>query len=119
MMEAAKERIAERTAIPPDHVLIASTHTHSAPATVSVGFMEEQTEYTTWATRKIADAVASAVQRLQQARICFASVQEPRIVFNRRYHMQQRTSALQPRRRQPGRLTTCRADGSGIHALLR
>ena len=87
MMEAAKERIAERTAIPPDHVLIASTHTHSAPATVTVGFMEEQTEYTTWATRKIADAVASAVQRLQPARIGFASVQEPRIVFNRRYHM--------------------------------
>ena len=87
MMEAAKERIAERTAIPPDHVLIASTHTHSAPATVTVGFMEEQTEYTTWATRKIADAVEIAVQRLQPARIGFASVQEPRIVFNRRYHM--------------------------------
>ncbi len=87
MMDAAKERIAERTGIPPDHVLIASTHTHSAPATVSVGFMEEQTDYTAWATRKIADSVEIAVQRLQPARIGFASVPEPRIVFNRRYHM--------------------------------
>ena len=87
MMNAAKARIADRTGIPPDHVLVASTHTHSAPATVTVGFMEEQTAYTAWATRKIADAVELAVQRLQPARIGFASVQEPRIVFNRRYHM--------------------------------
>jgi hypothetical protein len=87
MMDGAKERIAERAGIPPDHVLIASTHTHSAPATVTVGFMEEQTEYTTWAVRKIADAVEIAMNRLQPARIGFASVQEPRLVFNRRYHM--------------------------------
>ena len=87
MMDAVKERIAERCSIPADHVLIASTHTHSAPATVTIGFMEEQTEYTAWATRKIADAVEVAVRRLQPARIGFASVSEPRIVFNRRYHM--------------------------------
>ena len=87
MMDAVKERIAERCSIPADHVLIASTHTHSAPATVTIGFMEEQTEYTAWATRKIADAVEVAVRRLQPARIGFASVPEPRIVFNRRYHM--------------------------------
>lgn len=87
MMQDVKERIAERSSIPPDHVLIASTHTHSAPATVTIGFMEEQTDYTAWATRKIADAVEIAVTRLQPARIGFASVQEPRLVFNRRYHM--------------------------------
>lgn len=87
MMDGVKERIAARCNIPADHVLIASTHTHSAPAAVTVGFMEEQTAYTAWATRKIADAVELAVQRLQPARIGFASVQEPRIVFNRRFHM--------------------------------
>lgn len=87
MMVEAKERIAGRTAIPPENVLIASSHTHSAPATVTVGFMEEQTDYTAWATRKIADAVEIAVRRLQPARIGFASVAEPRLVFNRRYHM--------------------------------
>jgi len=87
MMEAVKARIAERAGIPPDHVLIASTHTHSAPATVTVGFMEEQTAYTSWTTRKIADSVEIAAGRLQPARIGFASVQEPRIIFNRRYHM--------------------------------
>lgn len=87
MMDEVKERIVERSQIPPDHVLIASTHTHSAPATVTIGFMEEQTAYTAWATRKIADSVALAAQRLQPARIGFASVPEPRLVFNRRYHM--------------------------------
>lgn len=87
MMDSVKERIATRTNIPPDHVLIASTHTHSAPATVTVGFMEEQTAYTAWATRKIADAVEIAAQRRVPARIGSASVQEPRLVFNRRFHM--------------------------------
>ena len=87
MMDGVKERIAARSDIPPEHVLLASTHTHSAPATVTIGFMEEQTAYTAWATRKIADAVEIAAQRLQPARIGFASVAEPRIVFNRRYHM--------------------------------
>lgn len=87
MMDDAKQRIAAQSNIAPEHVLIASTHTHSAPATVTIGFMEEQTEYTAWATRKIADAVEIAVQRLQPARIGFASVPEPRLVFNRRYHM--------------------------------
>ena len=87
MMDAVKERIAAQCGIPADHVLIAATHTHSAPATVTVGFMEEQTDYTAWAVRKIADAVELAVGRLQPARIGFASVAEPRLVFNRRYHM--------------------------------
>ena len=101
MMDAVKERIAARAEIPPDHVLIASTHTHSAPATVSIGFMEEQTAYTGWAARKIADAVALAVQRLQPARIGFASVAEPRIVFNRRYHMRNGQVHFNPGVRNP------------------
>ena len=119
MMDAVKERIAERCSIPADHVLIASTHTHSAPATVTIGFMEEQTEYTAWATRKIADAVEVAVRRLQPARIGFASVPEPRIAFNRRYHMRNGRGALQSRRRQSGCNQARRHYGPGVHALLR
>ena len=119
MMDAVKERIAERCSIPADHVLIASTHTHSAPATVTIGFMEEQTEYTAWATRKIADAVEVAVRRLQPARIGFASVSEPRIVLQPPLSHAQRSGALQSRRRQPGCNQARRHYGPGVHALLR
>ena len=119
MMDAVKERIAARCNIPTDHVLIASTHTHSAPATVTIGFMEEQTEYTAWATRKIADSVEIAVQRLQPARIGFASVSGAAHRLQPPVPHAQRSGALQSRRRQSGRNQACRHYGPGIYPLLR
>ncbi len=93
---AAKARIADRCDIPPAHVMINATHTHTAVAIADLLGVDEDTEYTEWVPLKIADAVELAVWRRKPARIGFASVDEERITFNRRWHMRDGTVRFNP-----------------------
>ncbi len=52
--------------------------------------------YVDWVWRKMADAVTLAVRRLQPAEIGFATAQESRISFVRRYRMRQGWVAMNP-----------------------
>jgi hypothetical protein len=101
MVDAAKARIAERCEIPPEHVMVNATHTHTGPGVVDLVIIEEDREYTAWAPLKIADAVELAVQRLRPARIGFASVEEGRIAFHRRWHMKDGTVRMNPGANNP------------------
>ena len=92
----AKARIAERCGIPPAYVMVNATHTHTAVAVANLLGVGEDTGYTDWVPLKIADAVALAVWRLQPARVGFASVNEERITFNRRWHMKDGTVRFNP-----------------------
>ncbi len=62
--------------IPPDHVMIGVTHTHSAPD--AYGFPDEKgnigadLEYLDWCVHQIADAVNEAVQNLEPASLKIA-----------------------------------------------
>jgi hypothetical protein len=94
--DAAKARIADRCNIPPAHVMINATHTHTAVAIADLLGVDEDTEYTEWVPLKIADAVELAVWRLKPARVGFASVDEERITFNRRWHMRDGTVRFNP-----------------------
>ena len=94
--DAAKTRIAERCGIPAAHVMVNATHTHTAVAVADLLGVDEDTEYTEWVPLKIADAVELAVWRLQPARVGFASVNEDRITFNRRWHMKDGTVRFNP-----------------------
>ena len=94
--DAAKARIADRCDIPPAHVMINATHTHTAVAIADLLGVDEDTEYTEWVPLKIADAVELAVWRLKPARVGFASVDEERITFNRRWHMRDGTVRFNP-----------------------
>ncbi|MDE0689219.1 MAG: hypothetical protein OXI61_13690 [Candidatus Poribacteria bacterium] len=94
--DAAKARIADRCDIPPAHVMINATHTHTAVAIADLLGVDEDTEYTEWVPLKIADAVELAVWRRKPARIGFASVDEERITFNRRWHMRDGTVRFNP-----------------------
>ena len=94
--DAAKARIAERCDIPPAHVMVNATHTHTAVAIADLLGVDEDPEYTAWVPLKIADAVELAVWRLQPARVGFASVNEDRITFNRRWHMKDGTVRFNP-----------------------
>ena len=96
VVDAAKARIADRCDIPPAHVMINATHTHTAVAIADLLGVDEDTEYTEWVPLKIADAVELAVWRRKPARIGFASVDEERITFNRRWHMRDGTVRFNP-----------------------
>ena len=94
--DAAKERIADRCDIPPAHVMVNATHTHTAVAVADLLGVDEDPGYTEWVPLKIADAVELAVWRLKPARVGFASVNEERITFNRRWHMKDGTVRFNP-----------------------
>ena len=94
--DAAKARIADRCDIPPAHVMVNATHTHTAVAIADLLGVDEDPGYTEWVSLKIADAVELAVWRLKPARVGFASVNEERITFNRRWHMKDGTVRFNP-----------------------
>ena len=94
--DVAKARVADRCGIPPAHVMVNATHTHTAVAVANLLGVGEDTDYTDWVPLKIADAVELAVWRLRPARIGFASVDEERITFNRRWHMKDGTVRFNP-----------------------
>ena len=96
MVDVAKQRIADRCDILPEHVMINATHTHTAVAVANLLGVDEDTDYTDWVPLKIADAAELAVLRLVPARVGFASVSEDRITFNRRWHMKDGTVRMNP-----------------------
>ncbi|MDP6779759.1 MAG: hypothetical protein QGI83_23585 [Candidatus Latescibacteria bacterium] len=99
--DAAKSRISERCGIPPEHVMINGTHSHSAAAIADLLGVDENEEYTAWVPLKIADAAELALRRLRPARIGFASVQEDRIAFCRRWRLTNDTVRMNPGRDNP------------------
>ena len=94
--DAAKARIADRCDIPAAHIMVNATHTHTAVAVADLLGVDEDPGYTEWVPLKIADAVELAVWRLKPARVGFASVDEERITFNRRWHMKNGTVRFNP-----------------------
>ena len=96
MVDVAKQRIADRCDILPEHVMVNATHTHTAVAVADLLGVDEDNEYTDWVPLKIADAVELALLRLVPARIGLASVSESRITFNRRWHMKDGTVRMNP-----------------------
>lgn len=103
VFDAAKQIIAQATGIPASHVLIASTHTHSATSASGVGekrrgWTKEEPfdEYQTFMVSRIADGVQIALKNLEPARIGWGSVDVPQHVFNRRWKMKPGTPVPNP-----------------------
>lgn len=96
--QAAKMRILKRCGITPDCVMINATHTHSGAGIADLLDVKEDADYTAWLPLKIADAVELAMRRLRPACIGFASVNEDRIAFYRRWRMKDGTVHTNPGR---------------------
>jgi neutral ceramidase len=82
-----RHQITSFTKIPISNICISCTHTHSAPTPVDLFQSSAAKSYLEWAAPRVVDAVRTAVQRLQPARIGWAVGREDRAVFNRRYFM--------------------------------
>ena len=99
--DAVKERVAQKSGIPPSHLLICATHTHSGPAVRTALGVREDPAYVERVPVKIADAVQLAVNRLQPARIGWGEAREDRISFNRRWWMRDGTVHMNPGSENP------------------
>jgi len=84
----ARRLIQEATGIPPEHVLISATHTHSAGSALGTSrYVSEQKldDYQLFVARRIADGVQRADNLLRPAEIAFRSVDLPEPLLNRRW----------------------------------
>lgn len=86
----ARRLVEEQSGLPPANLLLAGTHTHSASSALGTNrfaFKQDLDEYQLFVARRIADSVRSAAANLAPAQIGWATAQEPRHVFNRRWFM--------------------------------
>ena len=96
VFDKAKQLANKTTKLPITHMLMAATHTHSAPCTTPVFQNDPDAEYNEYLVRKIADAVRCAVQNLAPAKIGWGVGTVPHHVFNRRWKMRQGTVPPSP-----------------------
>ena len=90
VFDSAKEQVHKATGIPKSHMLMASTHTHSATTArgPSKAIREDElTEYQRFLANRVSDGVRRALNQLEPARIGWGHVNEPSEVFNRRWHV--------------------------------
>ncbi len=95
-IDKAKHLINEHTGIPPEQVLIAATHSHTAPTVVSVFQSEPDKEYADWLVTRVVDSVRIAVNNLRPAKIGWGVGREDSVVFNRRFFMKPGTTPPNP-----------------------
>ncbi len=98
---AAKEHIERELSIPPSHVMISATHTHSATNALgkpprAYASDIEPTDYEKFVARRIADGVRCAVNLLRPAEIAFGHLDAPEHVFNRRWFLKEGTMPENP-----------------------
>ncbi len=96
ILDAAKKRIKKLTELDEDHILIASTHTHTAPAAIPLYLTDPDPAYCAWLPERIADGVARAIHNLEPARLGWAVGRVPGEVFNRRWKLKPGTVPADP-----------------------
>ncbi|MGB4741240.1 MAG: neutral/alkaline non-lysosomal ceramidase N-terminal domain-containing protein [Fuerstiella sp.] len=88
VFDLAGSQIEEATGLLKTHVLMASTHTHSATTArgpSKVIWQDELTDYQKFIASRISDGVQIAINNLEPAKIAWGTVDEPSEVFNRRW----------------------------------
>ncbi|HIO69512.1 MAG TPA: hypothetical protein EYG58_03065 [Nitrospirales bacterium] len=96
IFNAAKSMIEKSIGIPSTHMLMAATHTHTAPCATPVFQTNADPEYTQFLTRRIADAVVRAHNGLAPARVAHGSGTLLEEVHNRRWYMKPGTAGMNP-----------------------
>ena len=87
IFDAAKARIHDATGIPQANMMMAATHTHSAPSAVSIFQSDPVPGYDVVLIKAIVDGVCEAYRELAPAQIGWGVGAVPDEVFNRRWFM--------------------------------
>lgn len=99
VFDEAKRRVEEKTGIPARCMLMATTHTHSA-ASARPGnrYLPDQAleDYPKFIVDRIVDGLVCAMNNLEPAEIGWATTEDPRHVFNRRWYLKPGTPTPNP-----------------------
>jgi hypothetical protein len=85
MLDEAKNLASKRTGISSDRILISATHTHTAPSTLHCLGTKADPRYTPYLMGKIAEAIATAQQKLQPAQAGWNKVNAAEFTALRRW----------------------------------
>ena len=96
VLEEAKTIASQQTGIPADHMLICSTHTHSAPQSNATDGSEPEMAYRKLLVDGLAKSIVQADAALQPASLGTASQPLPDEVFNRRWFLKPGKMPLNP-----------------------
>jgi hypothetical protein len=69
LLDEAKKLAADRTGIPPEHMLISATHAHSCPSCMGALGTAADAKYPAFLPPRLAQAIAQAAQRLEPAQV--------------------------------------------------
>lgn len=83
--DKARVLASKATGIRPDRILIAATHTHSAPPTMVLNDIPLDSAYPNMLAQKISEAVKLAAGRLAPVKLGWGVAPVPAEVFNRRW----------------------------------
>lgn len=100
-VQRIRELIAARLSIPPTHVLIGCTHTHTGPSTRVNPFSPRDETYMDWLVSRVADCVQLAANRAEPARIGWGAGRLDGVCFCRRFRMKDGTVRMNPGRGNP------------------
>jgi hypothetical protein len=85
LLDEAKQLAAKRTKIRPDHMLIAATHSHSAPSSMGCLGTDADAAYVPQLRDKLVEAMAAAEAKLEPARVGWASANAAEYTALRRW----------------------------------
>ena len=85
LIDEAKLLASRSSGIPVEHMMVSATHTHSAPAAMACLGTRQDKAYASGLPGKIAEAILSANNQLQPARIGWASIDDWEHTHNRRW----------------------------------
>ncbi len=96
LIDDAKQLASQRCGIAMDHMMVSATHTHSAPSAMACLGTRVDKEYAALLPSKIADSIVAANERLERARIGWATIDDWEHTHNRRWIRRPETKIVDP-----------------------
>ncbi len=75
-LDEVKQQASQATGIPTEHMLISATHTHSAPSVMGALGSRADAAYTQFLPGQIVKSIVLAAEKLEPARVGWASIQD-------------------------------------------